>query len=149
MTDVWSPLGEGLLTGKVRRGQETPDTTRQGTDWPEPHVTDWDRAYDIIDALDGIARERGVSVPRVVLAWLLGRPGVTGIVLGARTEEQLRDNLAAADLELTDEERETVTRVSQLPAYYPWWHRALNATDRPDPAEEPYLTEFRTYAARG
>ncbi|POX43415.1 aldo/keto reductase [Streptomyces sp. Ru73] len=148
-TFVWSPLGEGLLTGKVRRGQETPRTTRQGTDWPEPHVTDWSRAYDIIDAFDGIARERGVSVPRVVLAWLLGRPGITGIVLGARTEDQLRDNLAAAELELSEEERDTLTRVSQLPAYYPWWHRVLNASDRPDPAEEPYLTEFRAYMPGG
>jgi aryl-alcohol dehydrogenase-like predicted oxidoreductase len=145
-TFVWSPLGEGLLTGKVRRAQKTPATTRQGTDWPEPHVVDRDRAYDVIDTLDAVAGQHGVSVPRVVLAWLLGRPGVTGVVLGARSEEHLRDNLAAPELELTDKDRDAITRVSQLPAYYPWWHRVLNATDRPDPAEAPYWTEFRRYA---
>ncbi|MGY1434068.1 aldo/keto reductase [Streptomyces reniochalinae] len=99
--------------------------------------------------LDDIAQRYGVSVPRVVLAWLLGRPGVTGVVLGARSEAHLQDNLAAAELRLTDEGQEAITRVSQLPAYYPWWHRALNAGDRPDPAEQPYLAEFQRYALPG
>lgn len=148
-TFVWSPLGEGLLNGQVRRGQETPASTRQGTGWPEPHVTDWERAYDIIDALAEIAEARSTSIPQVVLAWLLDRPNVTGIVLGARTEDQIRDDLAAMDLELADDERERITRVTQLPAFYPWWHTGLNATDRIDPAEAPYLDEFQRYAVDG
>lgn len=141
-TFAWSPLGEGLLTGKVRRGRTTPSSTRQGTGWPEPHVVDWERAYTIIETLSDIAHDRGVSIPQVVLAWLLPRPGITGIVLGARTPEQLRDNLAAYELALSPEEHQRITAVSQLPTYYPHWHRVLNASDRPDPAEQPYLDEF-------
>ncbi|CAM03656.1 hypothetical protein A8924_4774 [Saccharopolyspora erythraea NRRL 2338] len=146
-TFVWSPLGEGLLTGKVRRGQPTPETTRQGTGWPEPHVVDWDRAHAVIDVLDEIASAHQVSIPQVVLAWLLERPGVTGIVLGARTEQQLRDDLAAPSLALTEQERDRITRAGQPPALYPFWHRNLNAADRPDPAELPYLHEFATTTA--
>ncbi|MEU2792283.1 aldo/keto reductase [Streptomyces sp. NPDC007100] len=142
-TLVWSPLGEGLLGGKVRRGRQVPPTTRQGTDWPEPHVVDKERAYDIIECLAGIAEAHGTSVPRVVLAWLLGRPGVTGLVIGARNEEQLRDNLAAADLTLTAAETDRLTELSQLPAYYPYWHRVMNASDRPDPAEAPFLDGWK------
>ncbi|WP_018654255.1 aldo/keto reductase [Actinomadura flavalba] len=141
-TFVWSPLGEGLLTGKVRRGRETPPDTRQGTDWPEPHVVDWERAYRIIDKLSDIADAHGVSIPRVVLSWLLRRPGVTGIVLGARSEAHLRDDLAALDLDLGPAHTAELTDISALPAYYPFWHRALNATDRPDPAERPFLNGF-------
>lgn len=147
-TLVWSPLGEGLLSGKVRRGQPVPSTTRQGTDWPEPHVVDRERAYDIIEVLVEIARAHEVSVPRVVLAWLLDRPGVTGLVIGARTEEQLRDDLAAPDLRLTDAERDRIAEVSQLPAYYPYWHRVMNAADRPDPAEAPFLEGHRRAMGR-
>ncbi|GAA4866651.1 aldo/keto reductase [Saccharopolyspora cebuensis] len=147
-TFVWGALGEGLLSGKVRRGQETPSTTRQGSGWPEPHVTDWERAYSVIEVLAGIADGHRASVPQVVLAWLLRRPGVTGIVLGARTPEQLQDNLAADRLELSEEEHRRITEVGQLPAYYPYWHRSLNAPDRPDPAEQPYLEEFARRAGQ-
>jgi aryl-alcohol dehydrogenase-like predicted oxidoreductase len=142
-TLVWGPLGEGLLNGKVRRGQDTPSSTRQGTAWPEPHVVDWERAYDIIDLLVEMAEARQVSVPRLILAWELARPGVTGLVISGRTEAQLRDNLSAPDLRLTDEEMTRITDATQLPAYYPYWHRIINATDRPDPAEAPFLDGYR------
>lgn len=141
-TLVWSPLGEGLLSGKVRRGRATPATTRQGTDWPEPHVVDRERAYDIIELLSEIAAAHEVSVPRVVLSWLLGRPGITGLVIGARNEDQLTDNLAAPDLRLTAEETTRIDDLTQLPAYYPYWHRVINASDRPDPAEAPFLDGY-------
>ncbi|WP_422771908.1 aldo/keto reductase [Plantactinospora sp. WMMC1484] len=142
-TYVWSPLGEGLLGGKVRRGQAVPPTTRQGTEWAEPHVVDMERAYDIIEVLAGVADGRGVSMARVVLAWLRQRPGVTGIVLGARTEEQLRDDLAALELTLTEDEIAAVDTATQPPAIYPYWHRAMLATDRPDPVEQPYLDGYQ------
>lgn len=141
-TLVWSPLGSGLLTGKVRRGQDVPSSTRQGTDWAEPHVVDMERAYDIIEMLNGIAGAHGRSIPQVVLSWLLARPGVTGLVIGVRTEQQLRDNLACLELALTDAETEQINEASQLPAFYPHWHRVLTAMDRPDPAEAPYLPGY-------
>lgn len=92
----WSPLGEGLLNGKVRRGQQTPSDTRQGTGWPEPHVTDWDRAYDLIELFDEIADELGWSIPQVVISWILSRPGIKGTVIAARSFEHLKEDLDAA-----------------------------------------------------
>jgi aryl-alcohol dehydrogenase-like predicted oxidoreductase len=147
-TMVWGPLGESLLSGKVRRGQPVPATTRQGTEWPEPYVRDRERAFDVIDVLDAVAEERGISVPQVVLAWLLARPGITGVVFGARTEEQLRDDLAAVDVVLTNEEIRRIDEVGQPAALYPFWHRAMLATDRADPAEAPYLDAYAAAIAR-
>jgi aryl-alcohol dehydrogenase-like predicted oxidoreductase len=139
----WSPLGEGLLNGKVRRGEETSSATRQGTGWPEPHVTDWDRAYRLIDVLDETARELGWGLPQVVISWLLGRPGVDGIAIAAREFDHLIEDLDAADLSLPDDARRRITEASQLPAYYPVWHRLLNGMDRPDPADRPFFDERR------
>ena len=95
---VWSPLAGGLLSGKYRRDQEGPEGSRHLTDWNEPPVRDEDQVYDIVDALVEIAEEHGASPAQVALAWTLGRPGVASIVIGARTDEQLADNLGAADL---------------------------------------------------
>ena len=102
---VWSPLSGGLLSGKYRRGDEGPEGARQLTDWNEPPVPNRDQLYDVVDVLVEIADGRGVSAAQVAIAWLLGRPGVSTVVIGARTDEQLADNLAAADLELSGEER--------------------------------------------
>lgn len=139
----WSPLGEGLLGGRVRRGQEIPADTRQGTDWPEPHVVDWDRAYDLIDLLDEIAGDLGLSIPQVVLAWLLDRPGLDGIVIAARKFEHLQQDLDAADVTLPHDARDRITLASQQPAYYPLWHRLLNGQDRPEPAEAEFYAEHQ------
>src|ERR687886_1245381 len=98
---VWSPLAGGLLSGKYRRGQQGPEGSRQLTDWNEPPVRDEDALYDVIDALVEIGEEHGVSAAQVALAWLLGRPAVATLVVGARTDEQLADNLAAAELALS------------------------------------------------
>ena len=97
---MWSPLAGGLLSGKYRRGQPSPQGGRHLADWDEPPVRDEDQLYDIVDALVEIGEAHGVSAAQVALACLLGRPGVTSVIIGARTEEQLVDNLAAADLEL-------------------------------------------------
>ena len=127
---VWSPLAGGLLSGKYRRDQEGPEGSRQLTDWDEPPVRDQDALYDIVDALVEIAEEHGVSPAQVALAWTLGRPGVATLVIGARTDEQLADNLGAADLVLGDEERTRLDELSAPPLLYPYWHQAKTANDR-------------------
>jgi aryl-alcohol dehydrogenase-like predicted oxidoreductase len=127
---VWSPLAGGLLSGKYRRGEQGPEGARQLTDWDEPPVRDPDALYDVVDALVEIAEDRGVSAAQVALAWLLGRPGLSTVVIGARTDEQLADNLAAADLELSGDERARLDEVSAPPLLYPHWHQAKTARDR-------------------
>jgi aryl-alcohol dehydrogenase-like predicted oxidoreductase len=127
---VWSPLAGGLLSGKYRRGQEGPEGSRHLTDWNEPPVRNEDQVYDIVDALVEIAEGHGVSPAQVALAWTLGRPGVASLVIGARTDEQLADNLRAADLVLGDEERTRLDELSAPPLLYPYWHQAKTANDR-------------------
>jgi aryl-alcohol dehydrogenase-like predicted oxidoreductase len=127
---VWSPLAGGLLSGKYRRGQDSPEGTRQLAGWGEPPVRDEEALYDIVDVLVEIAEGRGVSPAQIALAWLLGRPAVTSIIIGARTDEQLADNLAAAELKLGDEERARLDAVSAPPLLYPYWHQAATASDR-------------------
>jgi aryl-alcohol dehydrogenase-like predicted oxidoreductase len=127
---VWSPLAGGLLSGKYRRGQQPPAGSRQLTDWDEPPVYDQDKLYDTVEVLVSIGAAHGVSAAQVALAWLLGRPAVTSVIVGARTTEQLADNLAAADLHLADDERRRLDEVSALPLLYPYWHQAKAARDR-------------------
>ncbi len=140
---VWSPLAGGLMTGKYRRDQQPSAGSRQLTDWNEPPVYDRDRLYDIVETLVGIAEHRGVSAPQIALAYLLGRPAVTSLVIGARTTEQLADNLAAASLRLTESERADLDKASAPPLIYPYWHQAKTASDRLSPADltllGPYL----------
>jgi len=126
---VWSPLAGGLLSGKYRRDAQ-PQEGRHLTDWDEPPVRDEDQLYDIVDALVEIGEAHGVSAAQVALAYTLGRPGVTSVVIGARKEEQLLDNLAAADLELSSDERARLDAISAPPLLYPYWHQAKTASDR-------------------
>jgi aryl-alcohol dehydrogenase-like predicted oxidoreductase len=127
---VWSPLAGGLLSGKYRRDQDGPEGSRQLTDWNEPPVRDQEALYDIVDALVEIAEEHSTSPAQVALAWTLGRPGVASVIVGARTDEQLADNLGAADLVLGDEERSRLDELSAPPLLYPYWHQAKTANDR-------------------
>ncbi len=129
---VWSPLAGGLLSGKYRRGQ---DSARRLAGWDEPPVRDANQLYDTVDALVEVAAGRGVSPAQVALAWLLRRPGITSLVVGARTDEQLSDNLRAADLRLTDAEQGRLDATSVLPLLYPFWHQAATAADRLSPAD--------------
>ncbi|MCK2218493.1 aldo/keto reductase [Actinomadura sp. ATCC 31491] len=131
---VWSPLAGGLLSGRYRRDSR-PAEGRQLTEWNEPPVHDQEQLYDTVEVLVDIAAGHGVSAARVALAWLLGRPAVTSLVIGARTAEQLADNLAAADLKLSDEERARLDEVSRRPLLYPYWHQAATASDRLSPAD--------------
>ena len=132
---VWSPIAGGLLSGKYRRGQQAPAGSRHLTDWDEPPVYDQDKLYDTIEKLVEIADAHGVSAAQVALAYTMGKPGVTTLIVGARTEEQLADNLAAADLTLSDDERVALDDVSAQPLPYPHWHQAKTSGDRLSPAD--------------
>jgi len=136
---VWSPLAGGLLSGKYRRGQEGPEGARHLTDWNEPPVRDEEQTYDVIEAAVEIGERHGVSAAQAALAWLLGRPGVSSLVVGARTDEQLADNLAAAQLELSADERVRLDAMSAPPLIYPHWHQAKTAADRLGPADRAWL----------
>jgi len=142
-TLVWSPLAGGLMSGKYRRGRDAPAGSRHVTDWDEPPVYDEDRLYDTVDVLVEIADEHGVSAAQVALAWLLTRPSISSVVIGARTDEQLADNLKAAELQLTDEECNRLEEVSRQPLLYPYWHQRKTASDRLSEADlsllGPYL----------
>jgi aryl-alcohol dehydrogenase-like predicted oxidoreductase len=132
---VWSPLAGGLLSGKYRRDAKEPEGTRRFNDWREPPVNDEAKLYDIIDVLVSIGEARRVSAAQIALAWLLERPAVATLLIGARTDAQLEDNLASADLVLTPEERSRLDKVSAPPLLYPYWHQALTASDRLSPAD--------------
>ncbi|MBB3423385.1 aryl-alcohol dehydrogenase-like predicted oxidoreductase [Rhizobium sp. BK312] len=127
---VWSPIAGGLLSGKHRRNQATPKGTRQFAGWTEPPIRDENRLWNIVDTLVEIADGRGVSAAQVALAWLIGRKGVTSVIIGGRTKAQFKDNLASAELKLTDEERKRLDDVSLQPLMYPYWHQRNTASDR-------------------
>jgi aryl-alcohol dehydrogenase-like predicted oxidoreductase len=116
---AWSPLAGGFLSGKFTRDQDGPQGSRRTTfDFPPVNK---ERAFDCIDAMKTIGDAHGVSVARVSLAYILAKPFTTSIIIGAKTVEQLEDNLAAADLHLSAEEMKTLDEVSKLPPEYPGW----------------------------
>src|SRR5579872_3144861 len=132
---VWSPLAGGLLSGKYRRNHQPDAGSRQLTDWNEPPVYDQDKLYDTVDVLVDVGEQHGVSAARVALAYLLDKPAVTSLVIGARSSQQLADNLAAADLELTADDFRRLDKVSAPVLLYPYWHQAKTARDRLSPAD--------------
>jgi aryl-alcohol dehydrogenase-like predicted oxidoreductase len=131
---VWSPIVGGLLSGKYRRGIEAPAGSRHLTEWSEPPIYDQEKLYDIIEELVAIAEGYGISAAQVALAYTMAKPAVTSLIVGARTEEQLADNLAAADLKLAAADLDRLDAVSAQPLPYPFWHH-LNARDRLSPAD--------------
>jgi aryl-alcohol dehydrogenase-like predicted oxidoreductase len=139
---VWSPLAGGLLSGKYRRDHPDPEVGRQLTEWQEPPVRDREQLYDIVEVLVEIAEGHGVSAAQVALAYTRDRPGVTSVIVGARTEEQLTDNLKAAELELAEDERARLDEVSAPPLLYPFWHQANTAADRLGPADLSLLAPY-------
>jgi len=139
---VWSPLAGGLLSGKYRRSDRNPEGTRRFVGWDEPPVYDEAKLYDTIELLLEVAAGHGVSAAQVALAWTLGRPGITSVVIGARTDEQLADNLAAASLRLTGDERARLDEVSAMPLLYPYWHQANTAADRLSDADHSLLGPY-------
>jgi aryl-alcohol dehydrogenase-like predicted oxidoreductase len=140
---VWSPLAGGLLSGKYRRGVQPPEGSRHLSDWNEPPVYDQEKLYDIVDALVEVAEAHDVSAAQVTLAWLMAKPGVTSVIIGARTDEQLSDNLRAANLVLSQAEFDRIDDVSRPPLQYPYWHQVASAAERLSPADisllRPYL----------
>ena len=130
---VWSPLGWGRLTGKIRRGQPLPEISRlhKTADFGPP-VED-EHVYKVVDALDAVAKETGKSIPQVALNWLLQRPTVSSVIVGARNEEQLRQNLGAVGWTLTPEQIKTLDEASARPPAYPYWHQKGFAERNPFP----------------
>ena len=116
---VWSPLAGGLLSGKYDREGNGPDNGRR-KDFNFPPVN-LDRAFEVLDVMDAIARERETSVACVALAWLLHQPAVTSVIIGAKTPEQIKENLKAPDLVLSSEDLAALDKVSALPEEYPAW----------------------------
>jgi aryl-alcohol dehydrogenase-like predicted oxidoreductase len=124
-TLAWSPLGWGRLTGKIRRGQPMPEVSRLRSqvvmDYGPP-VGD-ERLYTVVDALDEVAREVGRTVPQVAINWLLRRPSVSSVIIGARNEEQLRQNLGAVGWALSGEQVARLDAASSTTLAYPYWHQ--------------------------
>jgi aryl-alcohol dehydrogenase-like predicted oxidoreductase len=120
---VWSPLGWGRLTGKIRRGQALPKESRlhKTADFG-PQVAD-EYLYKVVDALDAVAAETGKTVPQVALNWLLQRPTVSSVIIGARNEEQLRQNLGAEGWNLSSEQVAKLDKASEMTPVYPYWHQ--------------------------
>src|ERR1700723_1376386 len=122
-TIVWSPLGWGRLTGKIRRGHPLPEVSRlhstaeQGPPVPNEYL------YSVVDALDEVSRETGKTIPQIALNWLLQRPIVATVITGARNEEQLRQNLAAVGWNLTPEQVARLDAASEVIPVYPYWHQ--------------------------
>jgi len=130
---VWSPLGWGRLTGKIRRGQPMPAQSRLHVTRDDgPPVPD-DYLFDVVDALDGVAKEIGRTIPQVALAWLLTRPTVSSVIMGARDATQLEQNLAAAAIALTPAQLDTLDRASRRTPIYPYWHQAGFSERNPFP----------------
>ena len=130
---VWSPLGWGRLTGKLRRGQPLPKVSRlHDTADSGPQVDD-EYLYKVMDALDAVAAETGKSVPQIALNWLLQRPSVSTVVIGARNEEQLRANLGAVGWNLTLEQVAKLDEASARPLAYPYWHQTQFSERNPFP----------------
>jgi aryl-alcohol dehydrogenase-like predicted oxidoreductase len=133
---VWSPLGWGRLTGKIRRGYPLPETSRlHKTAEQGPQVAD-EYLYKVVDALDAVAKETGKTVPQVALNWLLQRPTVASVIIGARNEEQLKQNLVAAEWNLTAEQVATLDKASAVQPVYPYWHQWWFADRNPLPVPQ-------------
>jgi aryl-alcohol dehydrogenase-like predicted oxidoreductase len=124
----WSPLAGGLLSGKFSRDNEKPDGTRRATlDFPP---VDRERAFNVIDVMRPIAADNLVSVAQVALAWLGAQSHVTSVIIGAKNQEQLLDNIAATELELSPEQIKAIDEASQLPNEYPQWMLSRQSVDR-------------------
>jgi aryl-alcohol dehydrogenase-like predicted oxidoreductase len=139
---IWSPLGWGRLTGKIRRGQPLPENSRLKNQsvvdaGPTP---DWEYVYNVVDALDDIARETGKTVPQIALNWLLRRPSVSTLIIGARDEKQLRANLSSVGWKLTPEQIARLDAASETKLAYPYWHQVQFEERNPFPVP-PYAAK--------
>jgi len=125
---VWSPLAGGFLTGKFRRGEDGPEGSRRSSfDFPP---VDKERGYDVVDALDEMAGDKGVTIPQLALAWLLQRRGVTSVIIGTKKPAQLEDNLGAVDVAFTEDELARLDDLTKPDALYPQWMVARQGQGR-------------------
>ncbi|MDS4041683.1 MAG: aldo/keto reductase [Candidatus Competibacter sp.] len=133
---IWSPLGWGRLTGRIRRGQPLPSGRLQSSVAASigPQVPD-ELLFQVVDALDEVAVETGKTVPQIALNWLLQRPSVATVIVGARDERQLRENLGAVGWNLSSEQIAKLDQASAVPKIYPYWHQAGFAERNPFPAD--------------
>jgi aryl-alcohol dehydrogenase-like predicted oxidoreductase len=139
---VWGPLSGGLLSGKYRRGHGAPANSRgDAPGWDEYVVRNREQVYDVVELLADIAATHDATPSQVALAWLIGRPGIASVIVGARTEQQLRANLGAADITLSVDERRRLDRASGSPLIYPYWQQARFNTGRFSPADLTLLSE--------
>ncbi len=137
---VWSPLAGGLLSGKFNRNNQKPEGSRRSKfDFP---IVDKERAWNVLDVIAPIAQAHGCSPARIALAWLLTRPFVTSIVLGAKRLDQLQDNIAVMDVRLTGDEIKKLDEVSALPEEYPGWMLKVQSVGRMDSQEKPVWDNF-------
>ncbi len=127
---VWSPLGWGRLTGKLRRNQPLPATSRLHKTADQGPQVENEYLYKVVDALDEVAKETGKTVPQVALNWLLQRPTVANVIIGARNEEQLRQNLGAVGWTLTAEQIAKLDAASDREPAYPYWHQRVSFQER-------------------
>ena len=132
---VWSPLGWGRLTGKLRRGQPKPEVSRLPVTAAYGPQVDDEYLYKVVDALDAVAAETGKTVAQIALNWLLQRPTVANVIIGARNEEQLRQNLGAIGWNLTAEQVAKLDEASSRPIPYPYWHQNGFAERNPAPVK--------------
>lgn len=130
---VWSPLGWGRLTGKLRRGAALPAVSRLHETAAEGPPVSEELLYRVVDAIDAIAAETGKSVPQIALNWLLQRPTVASVIIGARDEAQLRENLGAVGWSLTSEQIARLDEASTVTLPYPYWHQRGFAERNPPP----------------
>jgi aryl-alcohol dehydrogenase-like predicted oxidoreductase len=143
----WSPLSGGFLTGKYRRDDPTPEGARR-TNFQFPPI-DEARGFDAVDALEEVARSRGVSIAQTALAWLLARPAVSSVIIGANKMTQLEDNLKAAELRLSAEEVERLSATTAPPAMYPQWMIERQGAGRATQNEGNAATQSTSSAAAG
>jgi aryl-alcohol dehydrogenase-like predicted oxidoreductase len=142
---VWSPLAGGLLSGKFSRENQKPANSRRSEfDFP---IVDKERTWKILDVINPIAEEHNCSAARIALAWLLAKPVVTSVIIGARNMKQLEDNCASVDIKLTEEQMRALDEVSTLPLEYPGWMIPFQATDRLDPKVDRWANVKESLAA--
>jgi aryl-alcohol dehydrogenase-like predicted oxidoreductase len=130
---VWSPLGWGRLTGKLRRGQPVPEVSRLHKTSANGPQVDNEYLYKVVDALDAVAAETGKTIPQIALNWLLQRPTVSSLIVGARNEEQLRQNLGAVGWNLTAGQVAALDKASETQPVYPYWHQRQFTERNPSP----------------
>jgi aryl-alcohol dehydrogenase-like predicted oxidoreductase len=141
---VWSPLAGGLLSGKFSRENQKPANSRRSEfDFP---LVDKERTWKILDIINPIAKEHNCSAARIALAWLLAKPVVTSVIIGARNLQQLEDNCASVDIKLTTDQMKALDEVSTLPPEYPGWMIPFQAADRSDPSVNRFAQMKESFA---